>query len=109
MEMHLDKPAASPNQKPVQQVHKSVPRWLRMSLRIALLMGLVSLPPLAIKELPTTSGLKDSANLFVVLGCVALGVWEPMLGNVVIIFTILVPGTCKQMAPHALLYVNPPD
>eukprot|EP00775_Hariotina_reticulata_P006899 gene6899-7115_t len=65
-----------------------------MSLRIALLMGLVSLPPLAIKELPSTSRLRDSANLFVVLGCVALGVWEPMLGNIVVIFTVLVPIGC---------------
>ena len=30
--------------------HKSVPRWLRMSLRTAILVGLIALPTLAVKE-----------------------------------------------------------
>jgi hypothetical protein len=30
--------------------HKSVPRWLRMSLRTAILVGLIALPTLALKE-----------------------------------------------------------
>jgi hypothetical protein len=36
--------------------HKRVPRWLRMSLRIALLVGVVSLPALAVKD-PTFEAL----------------------------------------------------
>jgi len=94
MEMCLDRPPKSPDQRPMQQLSISqCPRWLWVSLRMALLMGLVSLPPLAIKELPATHRLRDSANVFMVLGCFTLGVWEPMLGNIVIIFTVLVPGT----------------
>jgi hypothetical protein len=30
--------------------HKSVPRWLRMSLRTAILMAVVALPALAVKD-----------------------------------------------------------
>lgn len=30
--------------------HKTVPRWLRMSLRTALLVGLIAIPTLAVKE-----------------------------------------------------------
>jgi hypothetical protein len=32
------------------QQHKNVPRWLRMSLRTAILVGLIALPTLAVKE-----------------------------------------------------------
>jgi hypothetical protein len=30
--------------------HKRVPRWLRMSLRTAILVGMIALPTLAVKE-----------------------------------------------------------
>jgi hypothetical protein len=35
--------------------HKTVPRWLRMSLRTALLVGVVAMPALAVKDPAFTS------------------------------------------------------
>eukprot|EP00878_Enallax_costatus_P032596 GHUV01035836.1.p1 GENE.GHUV01035836.1~~GHUV01035836.1.p1 ORF type:complete len:191 (+),score=17.65 GHUV01035836.1:627-1199(+) len=73
--------------------HKSVPRWLRMALRVAILVGLVSLPALATKDPSFAVFHKHQASgiLFVVMGTIALPMWEPNLGNIVLIFTLLTP------------------
>lgn len=73
--------------------HKAVPRWLRMSVRIALLVGVVAVPALAVKE-PSFVNLFKYRNYsiaFMVLGTLVLPIWEPNLGMVVVIFTLLIP------------------
>jgi hypothetical protein len=48
MEVESAKVQHAPSSKTMS--HKTVPRWLRMSLRIALLVGVVALPALALKD-----------------------------------------------------------
>lgn len=47
--LHIEE-APSKLAPPSNKSHKSVPRWLRMSLRSALLMGVVALPSLVVKD-----------------------------------------------------------
>lgn len=86
---------------PIKQ-HKSVPRWFRMAFRVAVLVGLVSLPALALKE-ASFGGLhkyKAYSVLFVIMGSLALPLWEPHLGNIVLAFTLLTPSKYDDAPSH---------
>ncbi|KAF8072621.1 hypothetical protein HT031_000281 [Scenedesmus sp. PABB004] len=97
-QQHQQAPGAGPPREAVRQ-HKRVPRWLRMSLRTSVMIGLVALPALAVKE-PSFERLfrfKGYSIVFMVLGTLVLPMWEPNLGKVVLAFTLLMPVGCASL------------
>lgn len=112
--------------------HKSVPRWLRMSLRTSILVGLIALPTLALKD-PTFPGMsqyrcvrtstqhstqplqytlsdlhasrillgcRSFSMVFAALGAFVLPMWIPLLGDIVVAFTAVLPSECRQAGVH---------
>lgn len=48
--LEVEGPQHDGRQRHHSSQHKSVPRWLRMSIRTAILVGLISVPTLAVKD-----------------------------------------------------------
>lgn len=66
---------------------------MRMSLRTAILVGLIALPTLALKD-PTFLGVSQYSGfsmVFAALGAFVLPMWIPLLGQVVVTFTLVLP------------------
>lgn len=125
-----------PTAAAVSRQHKRVPRWLRMSIRTATLVGLIALPTLAVKDpsfekltqykyatylpqqmqaaasfvlftclsphkhgyvlsqpplLPDLQSHRGFSILFASLGAFVVPLWIPLLGDVVIAFTAVIP------------------
>lgn len=70
------------------QRHDTFPRWFRMSAKLSVMVLLLSLPVLALRA---TGGDSKFALLFMLLGAVALPMWIPYVGQLVMLFTMAVP------------------
>ncbi|GBF99382.1 hypothetical protein Rsub_12186 [Raphidocelis subcapitata] len=75
--------------------HDTLPRWLRMSIKLAVLTLLLALPSLALRD-PKLRGTELGANpkfgmIFMLLGVIAIPMWVPHVGTLVLTFTAVIP------------------